>query len=158
MSPLPYSWLPVAQSSQDDGDGIFDPARDTIRGTEVTDASGNYLFEDLAAGIQAALESDPENRSPRKMYALEIARLGSRLYNGEERVAWCGVTAPFDLLAAMGVTSCYVEFVGAMLAIDRPLDMCRTVLNVTGDATVATVVASSEGLVHEGERHHGDEG
>jgi Na+/H+-dicarboxylate symporter len=43
---------------------------------------------------------------------------------------------------------------GLMLAVDRPLDMCRTVLNVTGDATVATVVASSEGLVHEGERHH----
>jgi benzoyl-CoA reductase/2-hydroxyglutaryl-CoA dehydratase subunit BcrC/BadD/HgdB len=73
-------------------------------------------FEDLAAGIQAALENEPEHRSPRKIYALEIARLGSRLYSGEERVAWCGVTAPFDLLAAMGVTSCFVEFVGAMLA------------------------------------------
>jgi Na+/H+-dicarboxylate symporter len=44
--------------------------------------------------------------------------------------------------------------IGLILAVDRPLDMCRTVLNVTGDATVATVVASSEGLVHEGERHH----
>ena len=45
--------------------------------------------------------------------------------------------------------------IGLILAVDRPLDMCRTVLNVTGDATVATVVASSEGLLHEGERHHG---
>lgn len=44
--------------------------------------------------------------------------------------------------------------IGLILAVDRPLDMCRTVLNVTGDATVATVVASSEGLVHKGERHH----
>ncbi|MCA8941379.1 MAG: dicarboxylate/amino acid:cation symporter [Planctomycetes bacterium] len=35
-----------------------------------------------------------------------------------------------------------------ILGVDRPLDMCRTVLNVTGDATVATVVASSEGLIH----------
>lgn len=34
--------------------------------------------------------------------------------------------------------------IGLILAVDRPLDMCRTVLNVTGDATVATVVASSE--------------
>jgi len=47
--------------------------------------------------------------------------------------------------------------IGLILAVDRPLDMCRTVLNVTGDATVATVVASSEGLIHEGERHHGDD-
>jgi Na+/H+-dicarboxylate symporter len=44
--------------------------------------------------------------------------------------------------------------IGLILAVDRPLDMCRTVLNVTGDATVATVVASSEGLIHKGERHH----
>jgi len=46
--------------------------------------------------------------------------------------------------------------IGLILAVDRPLDMCRTVLNVTGDATVATVVASSEGLIHQGERHHDD--
>ena len=34
--------------------------------------------------------------------------------------------------------------------------MCRTVLNVTGDATVATIVAGSEGLIHDGERHAQD--
>ncbi|MCV6629092.1 MAG: dicarboxylate/amino acid:cation symporter [Flavobacteriaceae bacterium] len=32
-----------------------------------------------------------------------------------------------------------------IFAIDRPLDMCRTVINVTGDATVSTVVAKSLG-------------
>ncbi|MCF6352843.1 MAG: dicarboxylate/amino acid:cation symporter, partial [Cyclobacteriaceae bacterium] len=31
------------------------------------------------------------------------------------------------------------------IALDRPLDMLRTVVNITGDATVATLVASSEG-------------
>ncbi|MBC8882580.1 dicarboxylate/amino acid:cation symporter [Flavobacterium piscinae] len=36
-----------------------------------------------------------------------------------------------------------------IFAIDRPLDMCRTVVNVTSDATVATVVASSIGKLHE---------
>jgi proton glutamate symport protein len=46
------------------------------------------------------------------------------------------------------------EGIALILGVDRPLDMCRTVVNVTGDATVATVVASSEGLIHEGERHH----
>jgi proton glutamate symport protein len=30
-----------------------------------------------------------------------------------------------------------------IFAIDRPLDMCRTVVNVTSDATVATIVAKS---------------
>ncbi len=42
--------------------------------------------------------------------------------------------------------------IGLILAVDRPLDMCRTVLNVTGDATVAAVVASTEGMIHPGER------
>ena len=73
-------------------------------------------FEDLASGIEKKLADDPKTRTPRKIYALEIARLGQRLYSEDERVAWCGVAAPFDLLNAMGVTSCFVEFVGAMLA------------------------------------------
>jgi benzoyl-CoA reductase/2-hydroxyglutaryl-CoA dehydratase subunit BcrC/BadD/HgdB len=73
-------------------------------------------FDDMVSGIDAALQADPVRRSPRKVYALEVARLGQRLYSSENKVAWCGVTAPFDLLTAMGVTSCFVEFVGAMLA------------------------------------------
>ena len=44
----------------------------------------------------------------------------------------------------------------SLFGVDRPLDMCRTVLNVTGDAAVTTVVASSEGLIHPGERHHSE--
>ena len=32
-----------------------------------------------------------------------------------------------------------------IFAVDRILDMCRTTVNVTGDATVATVIAKSEG-------------
>jgi Na+/H+-dicarboxylate symporter len=31
-----------------------------------------------------------------------------------------------------------------ILAVDRPLDMMRTVVNITGDSTVAVVVAHSE--------------
>tara|TARA_R110002167_G_scaffold25519_2_gene88618 strand:+ start:13572 stop:14891 length:1320 start_codon:yes stop_codon:yes gene_type:complete len=36
-----------------------------------------------------------------------------------------------------------------IFAVDRPLDMCRTVINITGDATVATLVAKSVGKLHE---------
>jgi len=36
-----------------------------------------------------------------------------------------------------------------VFAIDRPLDMCRTVVNVTSDATVATIVAKSVDLLHD---------
>lgn len=71
-------------------------------------------FNDLETGLTAAIMAG--NSSHRKLYALELARLGTRLYSGANRVAWCGITAPFDLLNAMGVTSCFVEFIGAMLA------------------------------------------
>ncbi len=72
------------------------------------------FFDGLANGITAAI--DRGESSPRKLFTLELARLGGRLYSGTDRIAWCGITAPFDLLHSMGVTSCFVEFIGAMLA------------------------------------------
>ena len=80
---------------------------------EVTAMMKEY-FTDLEAGIEKAIREG--NSSHRKLYTLELARLGKRLYSGTDSIAWCGITAPFDLLNAMGVTSCFVEFIGAMLA------------------------------------------
>mgnify|MGYP001361259001 FL=1 len=40
-----------------------------------------------------------------------------------------------------------LEAIGIILAVDRILDMIRTSVNVTGDATVACIVAHSEGLL-----------
>jgi len=74
-------------------------------------------FEKLVAETEARLQTAPPDQGvARKTLTLELGRLGVRLYSGKERVAWCGVIAPFDLLHAMGVTPCFVEFVGAMLA------------------------------------------
>ena len=73
-------------------------------------------FDDLISGIETKFREDPANKTPRKAYILEVAKIGSRLYSDTERVSWCGIIVPFDLLSAMGVTSCFVEFVGAMLA------------------------------------------
>ena len=36
-----------------------------------------------------------------------------------------------------------------IFAVDRPLDMCRTVINVTGDATVSTLIAKLEDKLHD---------
>ena len=48
------------------------------------------------------------------------------------------------VLAQVGVNP---ALIGIILGIDRILDMCRTVLNVTGDLTIATYIARSEGVV-----------
>jgi DAACS family dicarboxylate/amino acid:cation (Na+ or H+) symporter len=52
------------------------------------------------------------------------------------------------VLAQIGVNP---AFIAIILGVDRILDMCRTVLNVTGDLTIAAYVAKSEGyeLLHE---------
>ena len=73
-------------------------------------------FQSLVDGLTAKLEEGPHETRARKLLALEIAKLGIRLFSEDERMAWCGVMAPFDLLNAQGVTSCFVEFVGAVLA------------------------------------------
>jgi len=38
-----------------------------------------------------------------------------------------------------------LQGIGIVMGVDRFLDMCRTVVNVTGDAVCAVVVASTEG-------------
>jgi Na+/H+-dicarboxylate symporter len=42
-----------------------------------------------------------------------------------------------------------IEGIGLILGVDRLLDMIRTAVNVTGDATVSVVVAKSEGKLDE---------
>ena len=49
------------------------------------------------------------------------------------------------VLSSVGIP---VEGLALILGIDRPLDMLRTVVNVTGDTTVAAIVAQSEGKLN----------
>lgn len=49
------------------------------------------------------------------------------------------------LVLVLGSVGLPPEWIAIILPVDRILDMCRTVVNVTGDATVSTVIAKSEG-------------
>ena len=61
---------------------------------------------------------------------------------GTAAVPGAGIIILVIILESVGVPSAGIALI---LGVDRILDMCRTVTNVTGDATVATVVAASEG-------------
>ncbi len=50
------------------------------------------------------------------------------------------------VLESVGLDPAWIAIV---FPVDRILDMCRTVVNVTGDATVATLIAGTEGELHE---------
>jgi Na+/H+-dicarboxylate symporter len=45
------------------------------------------------------------------------------------------------VLQSVGLNPLWIAII---FPVDRILDMCRTVVNVTGDATVSTVIAKSE--------------
>ena len=51
------------------------------------------------------------------------------------------------LVIVLGAINVPAEGLALIFGVDRILDMIRTVVNVTGDATVATVVASTEGVL-----------
>ena len=61
---------------------------------------------------------------------------------GSAAVPSAGLVMLMIVLGSVGLNPAWIAII---LPIDRILDMCRTVVNVTGDATVATIVASSEG-------------
>ncbi len=53
------------------------------------------------------------------------------------------------LVIVLGTIKVPEEGIALIFAVDRVLDMCRTVANVTGDATVSMLVAKSSGLLHD---------
>ena len=68
---------------------------------------------------------------------------------GAAAVPGAGMIMLVIVLEALGFPAAKMPIALALIfAIDRPLDMMRTVINVTGDATVATIVAKSVGKLH----------
>lgn len=61
---------------------------------------------------------------------------------GSAAVPGAGMVMLVIVLAQAGIPEAGLALI---FAVDRPLDMCRTVVNVTGDATVSMLVAKSEG-------------
>ena len=69
---------------------------------------------------------------------------------GAAAVPGAGMIMLVIVLEALGFPSEKLPIALALIfAIDRPLDMMRTVINVTGDATVSTIVAKSVGKLHD---------
>ncbi|KAB1159629.1 dicarboxylate/amino acid:cation symporter [Tenacibaculum aiptasiae] len=65
---------------------------------------------------------------------------------GSAAVPGAGMVMLVIVLEAVGFPADKLAIGLALIfAVDRPLDMCRTVINVTGDATVASLVAKSVG-------------
>lgn len=64
---------------------------------------------------------------------------------GSAAVPSAGLVMLIIVLQSVGLNPAWI---GIILPVDRILDMCRTVVNVTGDATVSSVIAKGEGLLN----------
>ena len=65
---------------------------------------------------------------------------------GSAAVPSAGMVMLVIVLGAIGVPEAGLSLI---FAVDRPLDMCRTAVNVTGDATVSMLVANNVGKLGE---------
>ena len=64
---------------------------------------------------------------------------------GSAAVPSAGLIMLIIVLESVGLNPAWIAII---FPVDRILDMCRTVVNVTGDAAVSTIVAQTEGRLH----------
>lgn len=62
---------------------------------------------------------------------------------GSAAVPSAGLVMLIIVLESVGLNPAWIAII---FPVDRILDMCRTVVNVTGDATVSSIIAKSEGM------------
>ena len=142
--------LPVTIKSVEEGVGVDEEVSSFVLPLGATiNMDGTGLYQGVAAVFIANALGVPLDLGQQLMIVLTAALASI----GTAAVPGVGIVMLVIVLKQVGLPEAGI---GLILAVDRPLDMCRTVLNVTGDATVATIVASSEGLVREGERQHGE--
>lgn len=103
-------------------------------GTALYECAG-VLFVAQAMGVSMGIE---------QQILIVITALLASI--GAAAVPSAGLVVIFIVLEAVNLTGTQVELiVGAMLAIDRPLDMYRTVINIFSDSCGAAIIARSEG-------------
>lgn len=103
-------------------------------GTALYECAG-VLFVAQVMGVQLGFEQ--------QVMVVFTALLASI---GAAAVPSAGLVVIFIVLQAVNLTGPQVDLiVGAMLAVDRPLDMYRTVVNIFSDSCGAAIIARSEG-------------
>lgn len=130
--------LPVTMEQVEKGLGVSNEVASFVLPIGVTiNMDGTSLYQAVAAvfiaqvfGIDLTLTQQ-----------LTIVLTATLASIGSAGVPGAGMVMLIIVLNSVGLP---VEGLALILAIDRPLDMLRTVLNVTGDAMVATIVAKSE--------------
>ena len=101
---------------------------------------GTSLYQAVAVVFLAQLHGVDLNLTQQ----LTIVLTATLASIGTAAVPSAGLIMLIIVLQSVGLNPAWIALI---FPVDRILDMCRTVVNVTGDATVATVVANSENML-----------
>lgn len=136
--------LPVTMERVTEHLGVDDEVSSFVLPLGATiNMDGTALYQAVAAiFIAQAMLPEPIGLEAQLMIILTtvLASIGTAA------VPSAGIVMLVIVLGQAGIPEAGLALI---FAIDRPLDMCRTVVNVTSDAAVATVVAKSVDLLHD---------
>jgi Na+/H+-dicarboxylate symporter len=102
--------------------------------------NGTALYESVAAMFIAQAYNIPMSLEKQLMVFLTAALTSI----GATGIPAAGLVTLALVLKAVGLP---LEGIGIILAVDRILDMCRTTVNVQGDAVGAVIIARSEKML-----------
>ena len=134
--------LPVTMERCEEHLGISEEVSSFVLPLGATiNMDGTSLYQAVAAVFIAQVFGIDLNLSQQLTIVLTatLASIGAAAVPGAGMVM---------LVIVLGAINVPAEGLALIFGVDRILDMLRTVVNVTGDATVATVVASTEGEIN----------
>lgn len=109
-------------------------------------ATVNMDGTSLYQGVAAVFIAQALNIDLTFMDQITIVATATLASIGAAAVPGAGMVMLVIVLNAVGVPEAGLALI---FAVDRPLDMCRTIANVTGDAVVSMIVGKSLGKLHE---------
>jgi Na+/H+-dicarboxylate symporter len=133
--------LPVTMDCVHDNLGVREEVGSFVLPIGATvNMDGTSLYQAVAVVFLAQLHGVDLNLTQQ----LTIVLTATLASIGTAAVPSAGLIMLIIVLQSVGLNPAWIALI---FPVDRILDMCRTVVNVTGDATVATVVASSENML-----------
>ncbi|MEX0798223.1 MAG: dicarboxylate/amino acid:cation symporter [Bacteriovoracaceae bacterium] len=140
--------LPVTMECLEDNMGVSKNVSSFVLPIGATvNMDGTSLYQAIAVVFLAQLHM-VDLTLAQQLIIVMTATLSSI---GAAAVPSAGLVMMILVLQSVGLNPAWIAIV---FPVDRILDMCRTVVNVTGDATVSTIIASSENELNMPEKLH----
>jgi Na+/H+-dicarboxylate symporter len=135
--------LPLTMTSVEENAGVSNKVASFVLPMGATvNMDGTALLE--CAGVMFIAQALGADLSIPQQFVVVITALLASI--GAAAIPSAGLVMIFVVIEAVGLSGpAAFALVGLMLSVDRPLDMYRTVVNITSDSIGAAVIAHSEG-------------